>query len=125
MTGDRPIAFLMLAGEPLPKGRPRAKAGQQPFTPPATRAAEKRVREAFVAKYPEWIPLEGLLTVTGEFFRTTMRAVDVDNLLKLVTDALNGIAWVDDSQIDDLRGIRHLGCGAALARTVIRIGYSA
>lgn len=118
------VTKLVIPGEPLPKGRPRAKAGQQPFTPKATRDAEKRVAAVFREAHPDWVPLEGPLTVTAEFFRRTKRHVDTDNLMKLVTDALNGIAWADDEQIDDLRGIRYYGAGDQ-ARTIIRIGVEA
>jgi len=31
---------------------------------------------------------------------------DTDNLLKFVKDCLNGIAWKDDSQVFDVRGIK-------------------
>jgi hypothetical protein len=34
---------------------------------------------------------------------------DVDNLAKSVLDALNGIAWDDDSQVVDLRVIKAFG----------------
>lgn len=33
------------------------------------------------------------------FYMQDRRRVDYDNLAKLVTDALNGVAYVDDSQI--------------------------
>jgi Holliday junction resolvase RusA-like endonuclease len=34
---------------------------------------------------------------------------DVDNLAKGVLDALNGIAWLDDSQVVDMRVIKAFG----------------
>ena len=43
-----------------------------------------------------------------QFFMPTKRKVDVDNLAKLVTDALNRIAYKDDSQIEDMRLRRYL-----------------
>ena len=41
-------------------------------------------------------PFEGALCVTYVFYGSKM---DVDNGVKILTDALNGIAWLDDSQI--------------------------
>lgn len=35
-----------------------------------------------------------------------VRSHDVGNVEKVVSDALNGIAWLDDRQVDDLRVIR-------------------
>lgn len=34
---------------------------------------------------------------------------DVDNYLKAVCDALNGIAWIDDAQVVDGQSIKHYG----------------
>lgn len=48
-------------------------------------------------------PLAGDLAVSIRFFLCTHRKRDLDNMNKLVLDALTGIAWEDDSQIADLR----------------------
>ena len=45
--------------------------------------------------------LEQMLTYTGK--------PDADNILKLVMDALNGVAWVDDSQVHPEKPIRRYG----------------
>jgi Holliday junction resolvase RusA-like endonuclease len=119
-AGGLTTLIFVVPGEPLPKGRPRAKAGQQPFTPKATRAAEARVLAAFREQHPGFVPLTGRLVLSAEFHRTTRRRVDTDNLLKLVTDALNRVAFVDDEQIQTITGTRVYGAGEA-ARTVVRI----
>lgn len=113
------LAFVV-AGEPIPKGRPRSKPGQQAYTPPKTREAEKKVRLAFQSMHPAFVPLTGRLEFHAEFYRATHRYVDCDNLLKLCTDALNRVAFVDDEQIEELSGRRVYGVGTQ-ARTVIRI----
>ena len=41
----------------------------------------------------------GRLSVSIEASAPDARRRDLDNLLKAVLDALNGVAWVDDSQI--------------------------
>lgn len=116
----RPVIAFAVAGEPLPKERPRARQGQaQAFTPKRTRDAEKRIRETFKVLYPEWEPLEGELRVLCRFYRSTRRPVDTDNLLKIL-DGVNGVIWVDDKQISDLRGVRVYGAGAE-ARTEIAV----
>jgi Holliday junction resolvase RusA-like endonuclease len=44
-------------------------------------------------------PLVSDLDVTIRFYFCTQRKRDLDNMNKLVLDALTGIAWEDDSQI--------------------------
>ncbi|WP_052961594.1 MULTISPECIES: RusA family crossover junction endodeoxyribonuclease [unclassified Leucobacter] len=113
------VAFVV-GGEPIPKGRPRAKAGQRAFTPKRTADAEKRVAAAFRATYPGFAPLTGRLMVVATFYRSTRHRVDTDNLTKLPTDALNGLAYVDDEQIEEIHAKRIYGAGDR-ARTIIRI----
>lgn len=49
----------------------------------------------------------------------TVRCLDIDNALKVAVDALNGVAYVDDSQLVDLRIVRGDPCaGGALEVTV-------
>lgn len=113
-------AGLLVGGEPIPKGRPRAKAGQRAFTPKRTAEAEKRVAGAFRAVHPGFEPLTGRLMLVATFYRATRHRVDLDNLVKLPTDALNGIAYVDDAQIEEIHAKRVYGVGDQ-ARTVLRI----
>lgn len=116
---------LHLPGNPVAKGRPRATKTGGVFTPAATRKAEDTIVgramaqvEAFAADVRASLPFTGPLAVTVVFAmpvpsswsqRKRIAALggslshtskpDLDNLFKLVADALNGIAWVDDSQI--------------------------
>ena len=120
MSEWTPVVAFTVSGEPIPKGRPRAKAGQRSFTPKRTVEAEKRVQGAFHALHPGFRPLTGRLLLSASFYRATARHVDADNLAKLATDALNGVAYVDDEQIEELHVRRFYGVGDQ-ARTVIRI----
>ncbi len=85
-----------IQGDPVPKGRPRVYRGHA-NTPPRTVAAEKHV--AFVLRAAGLRPLPGPVHLLVRFFRGTARRCDIDNLVKLVMDALNGIAWTDDDQV--------------------------
>ena len=114
-----PRFALRIGGEPLPKERPRAAQGRA-FTPKRTRDAEKRVLDAFRAAYPDVDPLTGRLLVDVKFFRRTRRGVDLDNLAKLCLDALNGVAYRDDEQIEKAIAERFYGAGDQ-ARTEVRI----
>lgn len=51
--------------------------------------------------------IHGELRVHADVYFPNRRG-DLDNRSKQILDALNGIAWVDDSQIYDLRLVRHL-----------------
>lgn len=113
------VAFVV-GGEPIPKGRPRAKAGQRAFTPKRTVDAEKRVAGAFRSTHPGFTPMRGRLMFMATFYRSTRHRVDTDNLVKLCTDALNGIAYADDEQIEEIHARRIYGAGDT-ARTIIRI----
>lgn len=90
-------------GDPVPKGRPRIFRGHG-VTPKRTRDAEKSLREfaAWRMRGEGLDPFAGPLRVRLSFSRATARRCDLDNLAKLVLDALNGIAFVDDSQIVEL-----------------------
>lgn len=114
-----PRFALRIGGEPLPKERPRAAQGRA-FTPKRTRDAEKRVLDAFRAAYPDVDPLTGRLLVDVKFYRRTRRGVDLDNLAKLCLDALNGVAYRDDEQIEKAIAERFYGAGDQ-ARTEVRI----
>ena len=114
-------------------GRPRAKARARvvrghAFTPEKTRADEAVVWAAFrEAAGPEWKPHAGPVRMTVAAFRVlpaswsrrkreaalasgywTSRP-DADNVLKLVKDALNGTAYVDDAQVADVRVVKRWG----------------
>lgn len=106
-------------GNPKPKQRPRHGQGRT-FTPKETVAAEKRVRDAFKTAYPLFEPTIQTVAFEADFYRATRHSCDLDNLLKLCTDALNKVAFTDDALITEMHGRRFYGAGDN-ARTVIRI----
>ena len=98
--------------DPVAKGRPRISTlhGKPiAFTPKATRNAE-RTMAAFASRQMRQYddkPLTGALKVTVAFALRRPKSVkreapttkpDLDNYVKML-DALNGICWLDDSQI--------------------------
>ena len=102
-------------GRPLPQARS--------YTPKATTNAEGEVRAAFHNITPFWecvydepvqltvlayaAPPKALLTkkrlplVIAELWQKLTKP-DIDNVAKLIMDALNGVAWKDDALISDL-----------------------
>lgn len=116
------VAEFTVHGEPIPKSRPRAKAGQRPFTPQRVRVGEANVLGAFEIAYPDWdtLPRGVQVRIDVTFYRATRHGVDTDNLLKLVTDALNRRAFADDEQISNIHAYRIYGAGEQ-ARTEVRL----
>lgn len=50
-------------------------------------------------------PIPDLVSLSVTLFRPSRR-LDLDNGLKIVIDAMNGIAWNDDSQIVEIHALR-------------------
>lgn len=114
------VLTITIPGEMRGKGRPRfGTAGGQPraFTDPKTRSAEAWVRSRAadawagaplagpvtlqmsigVAVPASWSKRKRADALSGAIWPTSKP--DLDNVLKLVGDALNGIVWQDDKQI--------------------------
>ena len=66
-------------------------------------------------------PSQEKVMLSCEFYRSDSRRCDIDNLVKLVQDALNGVAYKDDSQIVGLMAAKHLD--KEMPRTVVSISY--
>ena len=108
---------LVIPGAPVAKGRPRfSRRSGRTFTPAKTAQAEETLAGRAMALLAgvEGLPLQGPLRLEATFtsvqpasWSRKKRAEtpaptsrpDVDNLLKLATDALNGVVWVDDAQL--------------------------
>lgn len=93
---------LTVPGDPLSKARPRVYHGHG-ITDQRTKNAENRVYSEFRRKYGDVKPIEGPVQVGIKFFMASRHPRDWDNLAKLVTDALNGVAYRDDVQIVEAR----------------------
>lgn len=95
--GNR-IYMLSVPGEPVPKGRPRVYNGHG-ITPKRTLEAEAFIRRMWISQFPDMQPLTGDIHISIDFYMPDRHVKDWDNLAKLVTDALNGVAYADDRQI--------------------------
>ncbi|AQU06087.1 RusA family crossover junction endodeoxyribonuclease [Dehalococcoides mccartyi] len=106
--------------EPVAKGRPRlGRFGA--YTPDKTINAEAYIRYTLVQEFHE--PPFGTgqpLKLTAVFYRqrpasAAKRVIqpvtkpDIDNYLKLLCDACNGVLWADDSQITSIQGTKRFG----------------
>lgn len=107
-------------GEPVGKARPRVVRNfgrVQTFTPHKTAEYEQHVRQAYLAAGGEHFGKQPIVMTFTFYFGVPksdtkklrqeklegkilpMKPPDLDNTIKSIADALNGIAYDDDSQI--------------------------
>jgi len=84
-------------GEPKSKGRPRFSKHGHAYTPKTTREAEVAVLLAW--EMAGGVKMNGPLVMECKFFLGSKRRKDLDNMGKLVADALNKKAFEDDDQL--------------------------
>ena len=104
------------------KGRPRVNTNTAiAYTPAKTKEYEELIKQYFIIKYRKIAPLEGRLAVTLKAYvgipKSTSKKMkeemlagtisptkkpDIDNIAKVVLDALNKLAFQDDNQITKL-----------------------
>ena len=119
------LSFHIL-GCPVGKGRPRVTASRGVYTPKRTVAYERSVR-LFAADALAQAGLTPFTGFVGAHFRFVFEhpkswsekrkretrwcvgRTDVDNLVKAVADAMNGICYADDRQIVTLAASKEYG----------------
>lgn len=110
------VAEFTVWGDPMSKQRPRTSRGRT-YTPKATIEAESRVAWSFRAATVGYsYPAVAEYGMAVRFVRANRRHKDTDNMLKLLFDALNRVAYADDSQIVEHAVERTVGT-ASTART--------
>lgn len=121
----RVVARFTIDGEPVSKSRARfTKRGSKTFayTPEKTHQAElvvaAKFRQAAVGFGTDSTSSFGLAC---KFFNATRQRRDVDNMIKLVCDGLNGVAYKDDSQVQEVSGSKHYVPDRDHARTEVLV----
>lgn len=110
-----------IPGDPVPKARARKSPAGFVYKDKKTERFENLVRLAYSQAYPDRIPSEApislsiisgfsvpeswskkkkILAICERIFKISRP--DLDNLIKSVSDGLNGVAWKDDRQIYEL-----------------------
>lgn len=104
------------------KARPKVNTYTlKAYTPQPTKEYEELIKQYFTLKYPKYIPIENRVSVkiiayfsipknTNKKNSTLMieniisptKKPDIDNIVKIVLDALNTIAYKDDNLITKL-----------------------
>lgn len=132
---------LLVKRKAQSKERPRLGRRGVVFTPERTRQFERLIAEVattlnrtpytcpvkFTMQVIEPIPksYKGEKWVAAKYNLISPPVGDLDNKVKAVTDGLNGIAYVDDKQINDIRATRGYGDTYEIAVMIRRNGLSA
>lgn len=126
-----PLITLWVTGKPIAWQRPGTFNGKH-YTPAETKAWEARIAEearallhrggrswrpstkpislsiAFYLRIPpSWSHRKRHAAANGEIAPTS--TPDLDNLVKAIKDALNGVVWVDDAQVVELEATKAYG----------------
>lgn len=113
-----------VSGEPVSKSRARFNR-QGPkvraYTPTASVEAEQVVKWSYrqaLGRQPEPDERNGF-GLACSFYVGRRQRRDADNMIKLVSDALTGVVWKDDSQVTEVSG--RLVHGSDEPRTVVEV----
>ena len=115
-----------IIGKPIGKGRPRlGKYGT--YTPTKTANYETLVKWTFANEFKKFKPMEGPIKakITAVFIVPKsyskkkreelltkidyIKKPDCDNIAKIILDSLNGLAYIDDSQVSNLVTLKRYG----------------
>jgi Holliday junction resolvase RusA-like endonuclease len=135
---------VIIQGEPVAKGRPRMTRHGFAYTPAATRKFEAHgrlaaqlamdgrppieapVRIELLVELPvpaSWSERKRAAAVVGDV-RPTSRP-DIDNFLKAILDAINGIVVADDSQVVETHATKKFGIAPKMVATVFSLNAAA
>ena len=117
------MGIVIIKGEPVPKARPRFGNGRM-FTPKKSHDYEVRVAEEYKAQHGEIFGEEPIDIEIRAYFRIPTSAPlrrqramktgmevptkrpDLDNIVKSITDGLNGVAYPDDKFIVSIAAMK-------------------
>ena len=111
-----------VVGDIKGKARPRVNTYTcKAYTPENTKDYEMLIKQYFKLKYPRYVPLENRVSVKVDAYFKVPKTVtkkekalieegklsptkkpDIDNIVKIILDALNKMAFKDDNQITKL-----------------------
>lgn len=118
---------FLVYGKPIGKQRPRfSRISHSVYTPDKTVQYERKIGEAYTAVGGKCIPADCYVSVSVSAFFPIPKSYskkkredclerilrpdkkpDMDNILKVVLDALNKVAYEDDKQVVELIGRKY------------------
>ena len=138
---DTPV--VMRAGiRAVPKARPRLGRRGFVYTPETTQHFEAQIRvlakSVMGHRLPYSCPVKVTITITEPIppshpkWRTKLADAglvlpprgDLDNRVKAVTDAMNGIVYQDDNQVGEIAAVKRYGSAYLIHVVVERTGLS-
>lgn len=111
------VTRFTIYGEPKSKQRARVTT-RGTYTPVETKQAEQNIATAYQRTRSEQFRFGIVMSI--DFYNGNKRRRDVDNMAKLVLDALNKVAYADDYQVVELN-LRKIQTTRDNARTVITL----
>ena len=128
-----------VAGEVIGKGRPRFTRQGRTYTPKKTLDYEKTIKRAYTSKYSYLskkslrIKICAYLEVAKSHSKVKKQKMldnelqctkkpDVDNIVKVVLDALNKVAYQDDTQVVEVIAIKRWSDESRLKVIIEEIG---
>lgn len=132
---ERVVSFTV-DGRPVPKGRPRVTR-HGTYTPKSTQIFESAIRAAWLERGEKpFADGEALDIMVNAYFPIPsgtpkrkrdglhltpyLKRGDIDNIIKAVLDALNGIAYKDDSAVFSVYGRKIYTTGDPFTAVTIR-----
>ncbi|MBC8522204.1 MAG: RusA family crossover junction endodeoxyribonuclease [Methanomicrobia archaeon] len=117
------VIEFVIEGNPVPKGRPKAaRVGKRAilYTPKKTREYEAHVASVAKDYAPDGGLLTGPLRVFLSFYLKKSKGLskrivhhvkrgDIDNYVKSILDALEGVIYKNDSQVVELHATKSYG----------------
>ena len=96
IKGRREYKFY-IEGHPMGKGRHRDGKGKAKFTPEETTIYQQKIQMAFRQHHAGRLVTSGVEYHIGLKIFYSGHTADIDNILKIVMDALTGFIWSDDN----------------------------
>ena len=111
MSASEPISFTV-PGQPISKSRPRISPNGGMYNPTETTDAEELIQAYYRQAAPgTQMDEESYWRVDCVFYTANRAKRDLDNLAKLVLDALSGLIWKDDCRVWTLNLCRQIDKG--------------
>ena len=112
---------FVIPGKPLPQKRPIVRRAGWTIDPPESVKEKRRIATIALMEMAKqrWAMTDQPVKVSLTFHGAN-KLCDIDNLVKLCLDAVKGVVWKDDRQVQQLFAIKRDSTKVS-ARTCFRI----